>query len=227
VKIKWYGQACFRVMSSDGVAIITDPYTPETAGYVEHNDAADIVIVSSETDSFHDRHDLIPGDDKTVINALLLARAEGMQTVKGVTVKAIESFEMYAHPSHDPDYNGMYRFEVDGMHLGHMGDMGNPLTDAQIDFFKGLDILFALVGGIPTVELPDLMRVIEEVKPKLVIPMHFRTLTYKPRNQFWIHTFLDLVDEKNDVDFAFDYEVELTKDDLPDSTRYLVLDYVR
>ena len=227
MKIKWYGQACFMVTSSDGVRIITDPYTPETAGYVDHTDEADIVIVSSETDSFHDRHDLIPGDNKTVINALLLAHGAGTQVEKGITFTAIEAFEMYDHPHHDPEQNAMYRMEVDGMHLGHMGDMGNPLSDAQIDFFKGVDILFALTGGVPTVELPDLMKVIEATQPKLIIPMHFRTLSYKPQEQHWISTFLDYFDEENDVDFALNYEVELTKADIPDSTRVLVLDYVR
>jgi hypothetical protein len=57
--------------------------------------------------------------------------------------------------------------------------------------------------------------------------MHFRTLSYKPRNIHWIQTFLDYFDEAADVDFAFSYQVELTPDALPDKTRVLVLDYVK
>ncbi len=63
---------------------------------------------------------------------------------------------------------------------------------------------------------------IDSVKPRLVVPMHFRTLRLKPRNQFWIQTFLDYFPNEQ-VDFACDYSVTLSKADLPDSTRVLVL----
>jgi hypothetical protein len=59
----------------------------------------------------------------------------------------------------------------------------------------------------------------------LIVPMHFRTLRLKPRNQFWIQTFLDYF-PTDQVDFACDSEVTLTKADLPNSTRVLVLSYV-
>ena len=62
-----------------------------------------------------------------------------------------------------------------------------PLTATQRDFFAGIDVLLALAGGHPTLELDELMDVIRAVRPPLVVPMHFRTLTYKPRNTFcWI-----------------------------------------
>lgn len=225
MKIKWYGQAAFRITSADGTSIVTDPYTPETAGYNPINDTPDIVIMSSDNDLFHCRHDLIPGD-KIVINALEVAQQGGERTEKGITFKAIESMEMLDHPEHDPDLNGMYRFEVDGISIGHMGDVGNPLTDSQIDFFADVDILLALAGGIPTIELDDLKTVMDKAKPKLIIPMHFRTLSYKPRNIMWLPPFLEYFDDA-DVDFACNYEVELTKDDIPASTRVLVIDYVK
>jgi L-ascorbate metabolism protein UlaG (beta-lactamase superfamily) len=105
-----------------------------------------------------------------------------------------------------------------------MGDMGNAFSDTQIDFFKGVDILLALAGGHPTIELDDLKTVIDAVRPRLIIPMHFRTLRVKLRNMLWIQSFLDYFDEK-DVDFAFDEEVTLTRDSLPESMRVLVLDH--
>jgi hypothetical protein len=55
--------------------------------------------------------------------------------------------------------------------------------------------------------------------------MHFRTLTYKPRNTFWIETFLNDFNDK-DVDFACTAEVEINKENLPEKTRVLVIDYV-
>lgn len=224
MKIKWYGQACFIITAEDGTRIVTDPYTPETAGYVPIQEAADLVIISSDNDSFHCRADLIPGTP-SVVNALALAQNGGKRTEKGIEIRAIEAMEALNHKYHDPDQNGMYRFVVDGVSIGHMGDMGNALTPQQIEFFKGVDVLLALAGGHPTLELDDLKHVIDETKPRLIIPMHFRTLTYIPRNMFWIETFLDYFDE-TDVDFAFDCEAVVSCETLPEKTRVLVMDYV-
>jgi len=221
MKLKWYGQAAFSVTADDGLTIITDPYTPETAGYAPITDAAHIVITSSDNDSFHCRADLI-GGNPIVINALAVAQGSGERTEKGVTFRAIEAMEALNHRYHDPDQNGMYRFEVDGISIGHMGDVGNALSEAQIEFFRDVDILLALAGGHPTIELDDLKTVIDTAKPRLIVPMHFRTLRYKRRNSFWIQTFLDYFPDEQ-VDFACDYEVRLTSADLPESTRILVL----
>lgn len=223
MKLKWYGQAAFSIEAADGLTIITDPYTPETAGYAPISDPADIVITSSDNDSFHCRADLIPGNP-TVINALSVAQDSGERTEHGITFRATAAMEALNHRYHDPDQNAMYRFEIDGLRIGHMGDVGNALSEAQIDFFHELDILLALAGGHPTIELDDLKTVIDRAKPRLIVPMHFRTLRYKPRNSFWIESFLGYFPNKQ-VDFACDYQVTLTREDLPESTRVLVLSH--
>jgi L-ascorbate metabolism protein UlaG (beta-lactamase superfamily) len=225
MKLKWYGHAAFRITSASGLSIITDPYTPETAGYAPITETADVVIVSSDNDSFHCRHDLIPGHP-AVVNALEVAQQGGTHTVNGLTIHAIQAMEMEAHPHHDPDQNGMYRFEVDGITIGHMGDVGNPLTEAQTAFFNDVDVLLALAGDVPTIRLDDLKTVIDRARPRLVVPMHFRTLTYKPRNSLWIESFLSHFADEH-IDFACACEVELTPNDIPDHTRVLVLDYAR
>lgn len=221
MKLKWYGHASFQIKGDNGTTIITDPYTPETAGYEPIPDPADIVVISSANDSFHCRADLIAGNPM-VINALELALNGGECQAKGLTFRAVWSMEALDHRYHDPDANGMYRFEVDGIHIGHMGDIGNPLSDEQMTFFEGLDVLLALAGDHPTIALPDLKAFIDRVQPRLVVPMHFRTLRWKPRNTLWIESFLSLFDDA-DVDFAFNTKVTLHKQALPSSTRVLVL----
>ncbi len=205
------------------MARASSPYTPERAGYKGFSEPSDIVIVSSDNDSFHCRFDLIPGSP-IVINALELAQSGGTRYEAGIPFSAIEAMEALNHREHDPDQNGMYRFTVEGISIGHMGDVGNPLNEQQIDFFGGIDILLALTGGHPTIELDDLKQVIDEVKPPLVIPMHFRTLRYKPRNILWLTSFLPYFAEE-DIDFACSEEVSIDKGSLPEKTRVLVVDY--
>ena len=228
MKLKWYGQACFLITADSGLKIITDPYTPETSGYNPVTEDVDIVIRSSDNDSFHCRADLIPGDP-VVITALDVAQQGGQRTEGGIMFEAIEAMEALNHRYHDPDQNGMYRFTVDGISIGHMGDIGNALSEKQIEFFQDLDVLLALTGGHPTIELDDLKTLIDRTQPRLVIPMHFRTLTYKPRNIYWIHWFLDYFDEEEDVTFPCDYETTITRDMLVgyECARVLVLDHVR
>jgi L-ascorbate metabolism protein UlaG (beta-lactamase superfamily) len=223
MKLKWYGQAAFSLTSSDGLTVITDPYTPETAGYAPIPDPANIVITSSDNDSFHCRADLISGDP-IAINALAVAQGSGERTEKGITFRAIAAMEALNHRYHDPDQNALYRFEIDGLQIGHMGDVGNALSAVQMEFFSGLDILLALAGGHPTIELDDLKTVIDTVQPKLIVPMHFRTLRYKPRNSFWIQTFLNYFPNEQ-VDFACDVEATITQDRLPETMRVLVLSH--
>lgn len=225
MQLKWYGQAAFLITSNDGFRIITDPYTPEDLGYPPIPDEADLVITSSDDDQAHCRHDLIPGEH-VWLNALDAVRAGGSTMANGIEVKAVEAMEIESHPLHEPGQNAMYRFEVDGLQVAHMGDIGNPLNEQQTAFLNGTDVLLALAGGQLVVDLDELKRVVDATSPKLVIPMHFRTLTYKPRNLEWIEAFLSRFDDA-DVDFACDYQVEITPDSLPASTRALVMDYQR
>lgn len=221
MQIKWYGHASFLITSDNGKRIITDPYTPETSGYNRIPDAPDIVIISSDNDTFHCRADLIPGTP-TIVNALEVSQNGGQRTEHGITIQGIAAMEALDHRYHDPDQNGMYRFVVDNISMGHMGDIGNALTEEQLQFFAGVDVLFGLVGGHPTINLDDLEVVVKRTQPKMVIPMHFRTLKYKPRNSFWIQSFLNYY-SPDDVDFACDSEITITKETLPEKTRVMVL----
>jgi len=226
MEITWFGHAAFKLTPKQGPTIITDPYTPEGVGYAPIRETADLVIISSDDDDAHCRADLIPGDP-LVLNALQVAQAGGAGEAAGLEVHAIEAAEWDNHPQHAvPGQNGMYRFTLDGITCAHMGDVGNPLTDAQIAFFEDVDVLFALAGGYLTIELPDLMTMIHRTRPKLVIPMHFRTLTYRPRNTMWIDSFLSCFKD-TDVDFAFGPYATVTRADLPKDTRVLVMDYLR
>jgi L-ascorbate metabolism protein UlaG (beta-lactamase superfamily) len=171
VKISWYGHACFR-LEGGGVSIVTDPYTPEVAGLDPVDEPADVVIMSSATDRFHSCSSMVPGDPR-VLNALEIART-GPVEAGGVVFEALPTMESLAHKE-SPDENAIYRFELEGVRVLHLGDLGNPLTEEQLGLLRGnVDVLLALTGGPPTIELEDLDLAIEEIEPRVVIPMHYR-----------------------------------------------------
>ena len=90
--LTWYGHASFRIEASDGTTIVTDPYHPDTSGYKKYPDPADLVVISSSTDSFHCNADLIPGSP-TVVDALTIAQNGGARTELGIRIQAIETME--------------------------------------------------------------------------------------------------------------------------------------
>ena len=223
MKLTWYGHATFYI-EGDGTTLVTDPYNFETSGYAPLDKAADIVVMSSDTDDFHDNAHLVAGNP-VVVNALTVAQSGESRTEQGITFHAIEAMENVAHREGHPDQNGMYRFEIDGISVGHMGDVGNALSGEQLEFFQGTDILLALAGGYPVIALDDLKHVIDTLEPKLVIPMHFQTLRLKTNDALWLGDFLSYFD-KDEIDFAGGSTVTLSKEGLPERTRVLILDNV-
>ena len=217
MKIKWLAHASFLI-EGDGLRIVTDPYEPnDIMDLPPVTEPADIVMRSSDDDDGHCFVDSIPAGFELVTATDIV---ETGATVKGVEVEAIWSQESLIHKDVVRD-NAMYRFTLEGINMTHMGDTGNPLSEAQMDALVGTDILFALAGGPPTIELKDLHDVIEYIKPKVVIPMHYRI----PGPRFFMLPVTDFTDNYPDrmIEWSESTEAEFTKESLPDETRILVL----
>jgi L-ascorbate metabolism protein UlaG (beta-lactamase superfamily) len=128
MKIKWYGHACFRI-EGDGISIVTDPYTPDVAGLDPVDEPADVVVMSSATDRLHSDASMVPGDPK-ILNALEIS-GRGPVEVNGVAFEALPTMESLEYKE-SPDENAIYRLELEGINVLHLGDLGNPLTGEQL-----------------------------------------------------------------------------------------------
>jgi L-ascorbate metabolism protein UlaG (beta-lactamase superfamily) len=178
MKISFYAHASFRLegVARDGrpVAVVTDPYTPGPAvsNYDPIAETADLVIMSSATDTFHSDPSHVTGDP-VVVNAVEVP-AEGV-TVMGVPIRAFQTMESLTYDyGRDPDANAMYLFELDGLRCLHIGDLGNAVDPAHLEELVGqVDVMFALTGDKPTIALDDLDDAIRAIQPKVVIPMHY------------------------------------------------------
>jgi L-ascorbate metabolism protein UlaG (beta-lactamase superfamily) len=172
MRFTWYGHACFR-LEADGLSLVTDPYTPANAGLEPIRKPADVVVMSSALDEAHSCWQQVPGDPR-VVNALDAVSAP-VELGPGVVVEAVAASEGEDRPD-DPKANALYRFELGGVAVCHMGDVGTPLAEAQLAPLRGrVDVLQSLAGGGLTIALPDLDDAIEAIGPKVVVPMHHRT----------------------------------------------------
>ncbi len=167
MKIKYLGHAAFVITSDKGVKIVTDPYTtsPELT-YGEIRTTADIVTVS---------HDHLDHCNVSAVggNPQVLRRAEA-SNVKGIKCKGIISY-------HDDEGGRMrggniiFCFEVDRLRVCHLGDLGHLLDDKQKTEIGSVDILFIPVGGSYTIDAKTATEVCDQLKPGVIIPMHYRT----------------------------------------------------
>lgn len=68
----------------------------------------------------------------------------------------------------------IFSFSVDDLKICHLGDLGTELTSEQLDKVDGVDILLIPVGGHYTIDAKTAVKVISQIEPKIVIPMHYR-----------------------------------------------------
>jgi len=219
MRIKRYGHASFLI-EGDNIRIVTDPYLPELIGYDPITEPADVVIMSSATDPAHSHASMIPGNP-AVINAVEIT--ESAVEIRGVRFEAVATMESLVYKD-SPGQNAMYRFTVEGIAVGHMGDVGNPLNDTQLAFFRDIDILFALTGGSPTIELDDLDKALSIIRPKITIPMHYKTEKSKLTRILPVKEFTSR-HPKEIVHYLEYSEIRLDQSTLPKQHQIYVLKY--
>ncbi len=216
VKIKWLAHASFLI-EGDGLRIITDPFEPEDVNIPPIKEHADIVVRSSSDNVAHCYVETIPNGYELVTATEIVDTGA---TVKGVGIRAIWSQESVIHKEVARD-NAMCRFTIEGINIAHMGDVGNALTEGQMEALAGIDVLLALTGGPPTIELDDLYQAIQTIKPRLIIPMHYRI----PGPKFFMLPITDFTNYFPDdmVTWSDSTAIEFSRDSLPDQTRIVVL----
>jgi L-ascorbate metabolism protein UlaG (beta-lactamase superfamily) len=167
MKIKWLGHAAFLITSDNGTKIITDPYeTSEGLKYGEITDSADIVTISHDHGD-HNNAAAVKGNPQVVRDS-----AE----VKGINIKAIAT----AHDDKGGSERGkntVFCFQVDGVRVVHLGDLGHLLTDNQVVEIGKVHVLLVPVGGDFTIDARTAQEVSEQVRTRVVIPMHYKNVT--------------------------------------------------
>jgi L-ascorbate metabolism protein UlaG (beta-lactamase superfamily) len=168
MKIKWNGHASFTITSDNGTVIVTDPYDPDEYGdeltYDMVRDRADGTVVSHA----HPDHSYVQG----LSGSPKILKGSG--EINGIAVTGIKTF-------HDDSggkkrgANTVFRLTIDGISIGFLGDLGHILSPEQITDLGQVDILLAPVGGTYTIDAHMAALLVKAVKPKVVIPMHFKT----------------------------------------------------
>lgn len=169
MKIKWLGHSCFKIKSEGGIRVLTDPFD-DNVGYKLPSVETDIVT-TSHNHFDHNFVDCVKGNFEVVSKV-------GNFYVKDIPITGIHTF-------HDGEMGGkrgdniVYVFEMDGIRVCHLGDLGHTLSPAQIEMISRVDVLLIPVGGVYTITTEEAVEVVKQLNPGIVIPMHFCTPSLK------------------------------------------------
>jgi L-ascorbate metabolism protein UlaG (beta-lactamase superfamily) len=173
LKIRWFGQSCFLITWPNGTSILIDPFNPKV-GYDMPSPRPDAVLVSHEHFD-HNYIEMARGNPQVIRGLTGGGDWNKVSTlVKGITVKTVGTY-------HD-DKLGMLRgkntvfvMEGQGYRIAHLGDLGHQLGVALIKEIGSVDVLMIPVGGTYTIDAEGADKVVEKLKPKVILPMHYKT----------------------------------------------------
>ena len=159
MELTYIGHSCFK-LEDQGFTVIFDPYADgHVPGYGNIREKADLVLCSHEHADHNGRDtvEMIPeGKNKNpfVITEIHSWHDDAEGSLRGNNLIRVLD-------------NGKYR-------IAHFGDLGCELTDEQEELLKDLDAVLIPVGGYYTIDAQTAKKIVDRIRPKTVIPMHYR-----------------------------------------------------
>lgn len=164
MKLEWVGHACFRMTAENGTVVVTDPYDPGV-GIRMIPLEADMITMS------HGHHDHC--ETSMIVGSPLVLRGDETGETGGVRTYAYMSFHDDAQGTKRGP-NAVRIYEIDGLRVVHMGDIGCMPAEEIIEAISSADVMMIPVGGFFTVNAQEAKAIIERAKPKCCVPMHVK-----------------------------------------------------
>lgn len=213
---EYYAHACFLFHFGD-VKILIDPYNPEIGHKIPVR-PADYVCVSHE----HFDHNYTAA----VSGRTTIVRGSVNRNLGPVRLTAVLA-------EHDDDGERglvtLFKLQAgEGPAIVHLSDLGGPLDSEQLAELGGCDVLLAPIGGCGnTLDAAAALKVAAQLKPRLVVPMHYRT-PFLSRTLFpacdGLEDFLKLAKASHRLERAPEGVVKLEK--LPEQPTVLVVPHL-
>jgi L-ascorbate metabolism protein UlaG (beta-lactamase superfamily) len=166
-------QSSFLIKGPD-VVIYVDPHR------IEAGEKADIILVTHEHFDHLDTAaiDALLKDDTVIVagaacaeklggRATIAALEEGRTTsAKGVDIRAVAGYNDH----HPRGFNVGFVFRVAGKTVYHAGDTGRVPEMTELG---PIDVALIPIGGTYTMDEEEAAALVRDLKPRVVIPMHY------------------------------------------------------
>lgn len=158
--ITWLGHSCFR-LRADEMVVVTDPF-PLSLGLRPDSRPATVVTVSNS----HPNHN----NWQEVAGSPRVFDTPGEFELSGVSVRGVMTPLL---PDMSPEHRSVaFSIEMDRVNICHLGDIAVPLTPHLVDELSPIDVLLIPTGGSCTLDLDQALQAMQDLDPKIVIPMH-------------------------------------------------------
>jgi len=169
MQIIWKGQSCFQIITQTGknnqTSLVIDPFD-ESIGLRVPKLEADILLITHS----HFDH----SNKRAISGSPFIIDGPGEYEIKNVFIQGIPSWHDEKEGK-DRGENTIYTIEAEDLKLSHLGDLGQKeLSDEQLNKIGDVDILMIPVGGIYTIDSKIAPKIISQIEPKIVIPMHYQ-----------------------------------------------------
>jgi len=206
--VQWFGHSSFLIHSEAGVKIVSDPNFNVTPGI-----EADAVTVSND----HFTHNNVGavGGDPLILRGITLEQTwNPIQTrVKDIVIVNLPSQRGFGFGE---VANSIFIYEMGSLCIAHLGNIGHLFTPKQEQLMRRVDVMMTPIDARLNLGFEDLLRVIQQVKPPVVIPMH-----YDDPEQ--AELFSGFIQGYYPVRQKGDSRLVLSRSTLPTSTEILVL----
>jgi len=195
VAIRFWGQALVSIETYWNLTIAIDPYNPKI-GYGDPSLSADLVLMTHEHFD-HNNVKLIKGDPHVVRGLdprervreidVILTRAPNTDKPTLTTYHPTKQYSEHAvrirsiaswHDDTEGKKRGantMFLVETNGVRILHCGDLGQTrLRDEQLDQIGKIDVLLIPVGGVYTIDGPQAVHIVDQLRPLIVVPIHYK-----------------------------------------------------
>jgi L-ascorbate metabolism protein UlaG (beta-lactamase superfamily) len=214
MRLTYFAHSSFLVETADGTRVILDPYRHGAfggaVGYAPIDEKADVVVASHDHDD-HGACDTIGGEPLVFLHPT--SQTIGSLSITGVDVAHDES------GGSERGKNTIAILDDGDIRLVHLGDLGHTLEPATVQALGRVDILLVPVGGFFTIDHEQAAEVVESLRPRIVIPMHYKTTAV----DFPISAVDPFLATQKKVERKEDSMLEVTGDTLPEEQVTIVL----
>jgi len=153
MKINWYGQSCFKIQDKD-TNILINPYSPRRAGLRGPNFKSTILILTDPQDFEAAKKDA---------SESFLIYGPGEYEIQGIFVYGLDFKRKDKHLT-------VYQLEIEGIKFGILGEINENLTNEELEYLDGIDVLLIPVGGDGVLTTKKAREIINVIGPKIIIP---------------------------------------------------------
>lgn len=164
MQIQWFGLSYFKIQTKDAV-ILVNPYSPKSGLKAPHF-KADILLISQENEEYNFRAAGL-GYPFTICSA-------GEYELKDVFIYAVP-FRSENKKEPEKELTSQFLIEAEGMTLAFLAGLNSVPAEEQLERFDEVDVLFIPIGGKEVIGAEGASKVISEIEPRIVIPMHYKT----------------------------------------------------